>query len=179
MTQTAIVYYSRTGTVRQVAEAVAARTGWPLAEVADVKSRAGILGDIRSVIDNLFHRQVEYRYDGPTLDRCEHIVVLAPVWMGRLAAPMRSFLAASVAKPPLAARVSAICVMASLGGFQAEAEIGKLTGKTPAPALVLLERDVLSGDTAAEIDDFVQALRFADSRPAHAERPAWLSPNQT
>ncbi|AGW90101.1 MULTISPECIES: flavodoxin family protein [Cupriavidus] len=179
MTQAAIVFYSRTGTVRQVAEAVAARSGWPLAEVADVKSRAGILGDLRCVIDNLFHRQVEYRYGGPALDRCEHVVVLAPVWMGRLAAPMRSFLAASVATPPLAGRVSAICIMAARGGFQAEAEIARLTGKTPAPALVLLERDVLSGDAAAEIDDFVQALRFADSRPAHAERPAWLSPNET
>jgi flavodoxin len=176
MTQTAIVYYSRTGTVRQVAEALAARSGWPLAEVADVKSRAGILGDLRCMIDNLFRRQVAYRYDGPTLDRCEHVVVLAPVWMGRMAAPMRSFLAA---KPPLAARVSAICVMAARGGFQAEAEIARLTGKTPAPALVLLERDVLSGDAAAEIDDFVQALRFADSRPAHAARPAWLSPHET
>ncbi|RDK06387.1 flavodoxin family protein [Cupriavidus lacunae] len=175
MTQAAIVYYSRTGTVRQVAEAIAARSGWPLAEVADTKSRAGILGDLRCVIDNLFQRQVEYRYNGPALDRYEHVVVLAPVWMGRLAAPMRSFLAASVGTPPLAARVSAICVMAARGGFQAEAEIARLTGKKPAPALVLLERDVMSGEAAAEIDDFVRALRFGDSGPAHAERPVWLS----
>lgn len=178
MTQTAIVYYSRTGTVRQVAEAVAARSGWPLAEIADVKSRAGFRGDLQCVIDTVFQRQVEYRYDGPALDRCEHVVVLAPVWIGRLAAPMRSFLAASVAKPPLAARVSAICVMAGRGGFRAQAEIARLTGRTPAPALVLLEREVLSGGAAVEIEDFVQRLRFAGARPGQASRPAWLSPNE-
>jgi flavodoxin len=179
MIRAAIVYYSRTGTVRQVAEAVAARSGWPLAEVADAKSRAGILGDLRCVIDNLLQRKVEFRYSGPALDRCEHVVVLAPVWMGRLAAPMRSFLAASVSTPPLPARVSAICVMAARGGFQAEAEIARLTGRKPAPALVLFERDVLSGEAAAEIDDFVHALPFANSRPAHAEWQAWLSPRET
>lgn len=69
--------------------------------------------------------------------------------------------------------------MATRGGFRAEAEIAGLIGNKPAPALVLLERDVLSGEAAAEIDEFVRALRFNESQPAHAERPAWLSPNET
>lgn len=48
-----------------------------------------------------------------------------------------------------------------------------------APGLVLLERDVLSGAAAAEIDAFAQALATADAVPPHAlERPIWLSPNQ-
>lgn len=63
MTRAAIVYYFRTGTPRKVAEAVATRTGWPLAEVGDVDSRAGLAGDVRCVIDN--QRRMPYRYGGP------------------------------------------------------------------------------------------------------------------
>ncbi|WP_454764019.1 flavodoxin family protein [Cupriavidus campinensis] len=179
MPQTVIVYYSRTGTTRQVAQAVAARTGWPLAEVADVKSRAGFLGDLRCVMDNLLQRSVAFRYNGPPLDQCDDVVVLAPVWVVRLAAPMRSFLAASVPKPPLASRVAAICLMGGRGGFQAEAEIARLVGKKPSPALVLAERDVLSGAANAEIDTFVQSLRSLQAEQDPAARPAWLSPKET
>ncbi|MGT2434405.1 BON domain-containing protein [Cupriavidus basilensis] len=55
-----IVYYSRTGTARQVAEQMAAQSGWQLAEVTDEHPRAGFLGDARCVIETVFHaaRQV-------------------------------------------------------------------------------------------------------------------------
>lgn len=174
----AIVYYSRTGTSRKVAEALAARTGWPLAEVADATSRAGLPGDLRCVVDALLRRRVAYRYGGPPLQECDHVVVIAPVWIGRLAAPMRSFLAASAASKPLHARVSAVCVMAARGGFRAEADVAQLTGQNPAPALLLLERDVLSGEAAADIDEFVRALRLEDSGSKHQERAVWLSPSE-
>lgn len=179
MTQNLIVYYSRTGTARQVAEALAARLGWRVAEIADVTSRAGMFGDLRCVIDNLFQRAPAYRYNGPEPSECGHVIVLAPVWMGRLAAPMRAFLAANAPSWPADAGVSAICVMSSRGGYQAMKEIAALTATTPAPALVLLQRDVLSGTAAADIDRFVQALRAAETGSTEVQRPAWLSPNAT
>ncbi|SOZ40893.1 hypothetical protein CBM2605_U10014 [Cupriavidus neocaledonicus] len=64
----------------------------------------------------------------------------------------------------------------ALLALSAQAEIPRLTGRTPAPALVLLEREVLSGGVAVEIKDLVQCLRFADARPGQPCRRAWLSP---
>lgn len=92
---------------------------------------------------------------------------------------MRSFLAASAATRPLPARVSAICVMAARGGFRAEAEIAGATGQNPALALLLLERDVLSGGAVSDIDEFVRAQRAQEIEPGRHERAAWLSPNET
>ena len=56
MEKNLIVYYSRTGTARQVAELMAAQSGWQLAEVSDAYPRAGFLGDLRCVIETLFHK---------------------------------------------------------------------------------------------------------------------------
>lgn len=179
MTEGMIVYYSRTGTVRQVAEALAEQLGWPVAEVADETSRAGFGGDLRCVLDIVLHRAARYRFSGPDPADCNHVVVLAPVWLGRLATPMRSFLADYAATLSHVEHLSAICVMAARGGYRAMAEVNQLTGKIPTPALVLLQRDVLSGTATLDIDYFAQTLRLADPDMARTQRPAWLSPNTT
>jgi len=94
-----IVYYSRTGTARQVAEQMAAQSGWQLAEVTDEHPRAGFLGDARCVLETVFHARAKYRYEGPPLDDVEHVIVIAPIWMGHLASPMRDFLADQLPGP--------------------------------------------------------------------------------
>ena len=53
MSRTLIVYYSRTGTARLVAELMAAQSGWQLTEVTDARPRAGFLGDVRCVIETM------------------------------------------------------------------------------------------------------------------------------
>lgn len=170
-----IVYYSRTGTAKQVAETLAAYTGWRQAEVRDEKPRAGLYGDLRCVLDILLHRTPAYRYEGPVPSDCAHVVVVAPVWLGRLAAPMRKFL---LDHAPFSGTVSAVCVMASRGGFRAEDDIAFLTGKTPAPALVLKQRDVLSGAAAEPLAAFAAALRARQTTPAPIVRPVWISPRE-
>jgi flavodoxin len=170
-----IVYYSRTGTARQAAETLAACTGWGLAEIRDEKPRGGLYGDLRCVLDMLLHRTPAYRYKGPLPGDCGHVVVVAPVWLGRLAAPMRKFL---LDHAPFSGSVSAVCVMASRGGFRAEDDIAFLTGKTPAPALVLKQRDVQSGAAAEQLAAFAAALRTRQTAPEAIVRPAWISPRE-
>ena len=170
-----IVYYSRTGTARQVAETLAALSGWGLAEVRDETPRAGLFGDLRCVFDMLLHRAPAYRYEGPLPGGCNHVVVVAPVWLGRLAAPMRKFL---LDHAPFSCSLSAVCVMASRRGFRAEDDIAHLTGKTPAPALVLKQRDVQSGAAAEPLAAFAAGLRTRQATPEAILRPAWISPRE-
>ncbi|SDD82299.1 Flavodoxin [Cupriavidus sp. YR651] len=175
MPDNVIVYYSRTGTTRQVAEDLASRTGWPLAEIQDVRSRAGLSGDLRCVLDNLFRRRPAYRYNGQSLATCKSVVVLAPVWVGHVAAPLRSFLHDQA---PFQGRLAAVCVMAARGGFNAAEEIAQASGKLPQPTLVVLQRDVASGAAAQELSGFVENLLHGAAEEGGAPRRAWLSPNE-
>ncbi|WP_420993734.1 flavodoxin family protein [Cupriavidus sp. 30B13] len=169
-----IVYYSRTGTARQVAEDLAAVTGWPLAEVGDLASRAGLSGDVRCVIDNLLQRHVGYRYAGPAPAECRRLVIVAPVWIGKLAAPMRSFLRD---RAPLACETSVICVMARQGAFNAAEEIARLGKTPPAPVLALRQSDVVSGTAQQALRTFADQVAAASGQGG-AQRPAWISPNE-
>ncbi|EHP40038.1 hypothetical protein OR16_28059 [Cupriavidus basilensis OR16] len=170
-----IVYYSRTGTARQAAQALAAHTGWPLAEVSDLSSRAGLRGDARCVLDILLQRHVGYRYAGPAVDECQRLVIVAPIWVGHLAAPMRSFLRDSM---PLCCKTSVICVMARQGAFKGAEEIARLATEPPSPVLALRQGDVASGAALQDLRAFAEQVDAANGRAVVAQRPAWLSPRE-
>ncbi len=176
MNDIAVIFYSRSGTTRLAAQMLADRLDCPLFEVEDAVSRAGFRGDLRCVIDNLLRRHVPYRYAGPPLSEYANLVFMAPVWVGHLAAPMRSFLRD---QRPFTPGVAAAAVMAARGGFRAAEEIAEALGRPPHPVIVLLQRDVVSGDARADIDAFATALISQPTTdPGVSRRPAWLSPNE-
>lgn len=175
MNNTLIVYYSRTGTARQVAELMAAQSGWPLSEVCDEHPRAGWLGDMRCVLETVFGKRASYRYDGPDPGAFDQVVVLAPIWMGHLASPMRDFLKDQV---PLPGHLSVVCVMAARGAFTAVEEIARMTSTIPAPVLALCQRDVLSGVSHEEMAGFIEQVKVAGRWGQTKRRAAWLSPSE-
>jgi flavodoxin len=175
MNRTLIVYYSRTGTARLVAELMAAQSGWQLAEVTDEHPRAGFLGDLRCVVETLLGKRARYHYEGPELESFDQVVVLAPIWMGHLASPMRDFLKDQM---PLPGHLSVVCVMAARGAFRAVEEIAQITSTIPTPVLALCQRDVLSGLSHEEVAGFIDQVRVAGHWGQTKRRPAWLSPSE-
>ena len=175
MAENLVIFYSRTGTTRQAAEMLGSRLGWRVVELRDAVSRAGWWGDLRCVLDNRLGRKVGYRYDGPPLDTCGIVVVMAPVWVEHLAAPMRSFLQDQRSyKGPLAA----IAVMAARGGFRAAEEVATAMGRPPHPVMVLLQQQVTTGEAKVDLDEFARILQRDPRAGDAAPRSAWLSPNE-
>ena len=61
MNQVLVVYYSRTGHTRQIAEAIAADCGADLEAIRDARSRRGLLGGLRSAREAWLERLGEIR----------------------------------------------------------------------------------------------------------------------
>lgn len=158
MSRTGIVFYSRSGTGRTVAERLATVSGWPAWEVRDAEARSGLSGDLRCVVDSLFKRSPAYRYDGPELDVLDHVVLVTPVWLRSLAAPMRAFLRAEGSLLPA---YSVICVMSGVGGFRAVDDIATLADKKPRSILLLKQADVLAEECDASLFRFKEQVAAA------------------
>lgn len=156
MTRIGIVFYSRSGTARAVAERLAAMTHWPVHEICDPQPRLGLRGDLRCIVDVLFKRSPAYRYDGPALDAYDHVVLIAPVWLRSLAAPMRAFL--RNARQGIRA-YSVICVMSGYGGFRAVDDMASAIGAKPRSILLLKQFDVLAGESDAALCRFKAQLQ--------------------
>ena len=89
------IYFSRSGNTRAAAEQIAAALDAELAEITDAQDRSGLKGYFRSGLDAM-RRTVQpidpLQTERPLTDY--RLVILAsPVWAGRCASPVKSFLA--------------------------------------------------------------------------------------
>ncbi len=158
MNRIGIVFYSRSGTGRAVADRLAELTRWPVHEVRDAAPRIGLYGDLRCIVDSVFKRKPAFRYAGPSLDSYDHVVLITPVWLRSLAAPMRAFLDT---ERPLLPAYSVICVMSGYGGFRAVDDIATVTGARPRSILLLKQYDVLAGESDAALCRFKRQILTA------------------
>ena len=156
-----VVSYSHTGTCRRVQQALCTQFGWSEGEVHDLRPGRG---NLRCVLDSVLRRAPAIHYKGPTLEAFDTVVLVAPIWVGKLAGPMRSFVRSY--RQQLPAVTGLISVMGGSGGPNALAEVGELLGHPPAVFAMLTSREV-DTDTFGERLGEIRRRVFA----AVASRP--------
>jgi len=156
MDRTLVVCYSLTGNSRQLAQMLAARRGWPVAEIVESRPRvASGWGFMRCVLDSFLHRRPAIRYDGPDPASFANVVIVAPIWVNELAGPMRSFVKKH------GDRMHRISVLTTMGGSRASnavAEIARIAKRDPVLAESVTARQVQDGSCAAAVDAFASAV---------------------
>lgn len=155
-----VVCYSHTGNSRRLAQLLCSHHGWPLGDISEPTSR----GTARCVLDSLLRRRPEIRYRGPDPADFRTVVLVSPIWMYRLAGPMRSFVASH--KDALR-RVAAIATMESAGASNAFGEIAHLLGHGLIEAAAFRVREIEDGSGTARLLSFGDALlpRSTASQP--------------
>ena len=90
--KTLVVYYSRTGKTRFVAEKVASELKADIEEVIDLKNRSGRFGFLRAGYDATRGNETEIGKTYKSPSDFELIVVGTPIWNGRPASAIRAYL---------------------------------------------------------------------------------------
>ncbi len=175
MNNALVIVYSYTGTSRGVAQMLCSQQGWPLAEITDARPRSGPMGSGRCLLDSLFRRHPTTCYDGPPPSDFDAVVLVSPIWMMRLAGPMRSFVASQRDRLP---DVAVLSVMGGQGAPDAAAEIGKLLARAPILSAAVTQREADDGSCAARLQAFGTAVREAEDSHA-VMRPVTLSAQST
>jgi flavodoxin len=155
-----IVHYSLTGTTRQAADALAEACGADEVEITDAKPRRGPLGALRSVWEALRRTEPPIRTEGSAPAPGDLTVLATPVWAGRMASPMRSWLAANRRS---LGRVAFLATEGANGAEGAFKGMSDVSGKAPEATLILTAKDVESGADADKIARFANTLRAAAS----------------
>ena len=159
-----VVCYSHTGTSRRAAQLLASHHGWPLGEIRDVGRR----GTLRCVVESLLRRRPAIRYEGPAPGDFRTVVLVAPIWVWQLAAPMRSFVAEHGAQ---LRRVAAVVTMGSEGASNAFAEIAHLLGHPPIASAAFLQREIEDGSATERLLAFGDQLQPGRSPKGGAQAP--------
>lgn len=87
-----IVFYSLTGKSRETAERFARAIDAKLLEIVEVRpKKPGFRGFTSGVLDSLFERRPEIK-STPGLATSDRVILCGPIWAGRVAGPIRTWL---------------------------------------------------------------------------------------
>jgi len=153
-----VVYYSRTGTTKQLALEVAKALDADCKELTEERGRAGLLGYLRSGFEASRARTTTLRDVHEDALGYDVVVVATPVWVSAVCSPVRTFLRRHAGKfPPLA-------FLATMGGRGSETAFQQMAAearRAPIATLALTAGDVKAGKQIEKVSAFVRAVRNA------------------
>lgn len=91
--RTLIVFYSRTGNTKVACQALQKELGCDILEVKDMKNRAGGWGFFTAALGSMFNTHTKIEPVHIDLAAYDAIIIGTPVWAGRPAAAIRTFIA--------------------------------------------------------------------------------------
>jgi len=156
--KTLVVYYSRTGTTRKLAETLAGALGADIEEIRERKDRRGPLGFLAALFGSFRRAASPIEPIDRDLRQYELVVVGTPVWAGSMAGPVRTFFRRHGGE---IARAGLFCTMAGAKPGQALDHMAAACARRPAATLALREKLVKAGTGGDEVAAFVAALRSA------------------
>jgi len=169
MKRALIVYHSRTGHTRRVAQALARRLEADIEEIKIVQPMAGWLGYAMCAIESLAELTPALR--PMQRDPADYALVLigTPVWFWNVASPVRSWLGAH----RLQRRVAFFCTMGGSGAGRAFSTMSTLVGHEPVATMALIDSEI-DAKLVDKIAPFVRALHFR--RPRHSRHTPRRAP---
>lgn len=171
MSKILVVTYSMTGTGERLTELLCRSRNWASVQVVERRPRKAWV-TLRCALESFFRLKPSIVYNGPDPAEFDLVVLVAPIWLYRLASPMRSFVASFRERLP---KVAVVTVMGGKGGQNAAAEIGGILGRAPVMSTIFTMREVEDGSYAPRLLALAGALEAAiDSRGEL--RPFVLSP---
>jgi flavodoxin len=152
-----VVFYSRTGATKQVAQALAESLNCDSEELIDTKKRSGPLGFVSAGRDakaKKLTKLTDIKRDPASYDL---VILGTPIWAGTLSSAARTYIANNKSK---FTRVAFFCTHGGSESQQLFAEMEALCERRPVSILALQEKEVKAGNYQGKIRQFVDALQM-------------------
>lgn len=164
---TLVLYYSRSGHTRAVAEAIAAQLDADLEPLIDELDRSGVRGYLRSGIQAFFEQTPSLL--PLLLDPAEYelVVVGSPVWNLSVSSPVRAFLETQGRR---VREVAFFASYATLGARRALRQMEHASRLSPRATLAVRESELGAGKLGAIVEGFAAQLAPWVPRPSRPSR---------
>jgi flavodoxin len=150
-----VVYYSRSGHTKTLAERMARERGWTVAAIDDASKREGIWGYICSAMSTFLGLKPDIHYAGPSPASFDLIVLGGPVWVGRIASPVHTFVANHQHEFKA---LALFCTYGGSGADKAMQGLARDCAKVPVATLAVTEAQLKSDAYTKAMTAFVEDL---------------------
>lgn len=156
MSKILVVYYSRSGTTRQVAQTIANALGADVEEILDTDERRGLLGYLRSAL--AAKRAKPAAIEEPAKDPAAYrlVIVGTPVWASSVSTPVRAYLDRRGRAAP---RVALFLTHVGSGAERAFGQMETLCAKPPVARLALRRQELPASRSSEKVEAFLAAVR--------------------
>ncbi|MGE5180482.1 MAG: flavodoxin family protein [Acidobacteriota bacterium] len=139
MSRILVVYYSRSGHTKQIAEQLARALAADVEAIADPTDRSGLRGYLRSGFEATTQRVVPIAACTHDPNDYELVVIGTPIWGMSVSAPVRSYLHRYQDR---LRKVAFFCTCGGSGGERAFAQMSRACGLSPAATLIVREAEL-------------------------------------
>lgn len=153
--KTLIVYYSRTGNTRKLAENLREKLNCQIEEIVDVKSRKGIFGFVKSGMDAALKRDTTIKTSSIDLSQYDLVILGTPVWASNMTPAIRTFIKMSKGKIK---NVAFFCTQMSSGKDNTFADMRELVEKEPVSSLYINSKGETREDNEIRIQTFIEDI---------------------
>lgn len=155
MSRILVVYFSRTGRTRQIADAIAAQLNAEIEPIRDSGHRSGIWGYLRSLQEAMRHRVVPISVPTKNPSDYDLTILGTPVWAHNMCSPLRSYI---TSQQQCLRKIAVFCTQGGSGGSKVAGQVAELCGHGPLATLVLNEDEIRKNQFAAKLAGFVKSL---------------------
>jgi flavodoxin len=155
MSDTLVVYFSRTGYTRRVAEHMARMMGADCEPIRERKARRGWLGYWRSAREAMRGRRIEIEPATLQPRNYSMVVLGTPVWAGNVSSPMRAYIAKHRAE---FRSVALFCTQGGSGAPRVLEMMAALCGQSPRATTFFDDAEIDAVRHTGKIAAFTAAL---------------------
>lgn len=150
-----IIFYSRTGITRKVAEAVKEELGCECEEIFDTKDRSGAMGYLGAGKDATMKALTELKPILRDPEKYDLLIIGTPVWAFTMSTPVRTYIFEQHQKFK---NVAFFCTQGASGDIGTFKEMQKLSHKEPIVKLTLTSKEVSNSDHHDKVKEFCSKI---------------------
>ncbi|MCX8200213.1 MAG: NAD(P)H-dependent oxidoreductase [Candidatus Micrarchaeota archaeon] len=151
-----VVYYSRTGTTKKVADAIANALKCPVEALSDPKNRRGPIGYARCAKDIILRRRVDLGKLKKDVSKYDLVIIGTPVWLHQPSSITRTFMQDYCKKLK---KVAFFCTYMGAGEKHVLKSMAAVCGKEPVATLSVRSLEVYNGTYVHKVNGFVDELK--------------------
>jgi len=150
-----VVFFTRTGNTKRVAEELATKLKADIEELSDLKNRSGIVGWLRAGKGGASGKSTEIKAVKSDVLKYDLVLLGTPVWAGNVCPAVRAFIEQNKSEMK---KVAFFSSQKSAEEQRVFGEMEKVCGKKPVGKLIVHSSELSSGILSEKVAKFASEL---------------------
>ena len=152
-----IIYFSRTGMTRKVAENLKIKLNADIEEIKDPTDRAGVMGYFRCGKESMKKILAPIEDIKSDLTAYDLVIIGTPIWGWNMSSPVRAFATRYADRLP---RIAVFCTQGGSGADKAVTEIETLVGKKSLSSVAINNKEMNTGQFETKLEKFIKDIGY-------------------